>query len=364
MYYKIGIPTVYKWYANCGSSFFLNRVSIMAEVVRRRKPFSRRFSETARRAVRHENIVLVGILAVITAVLAAITKGGTVTPDNIDNIVLFSAPRGLAAIGQFFVILTAGIDLSVGGVSLMCVLFGARLMTLEPMKQIFVGRPFPMIEAIPLMLLLGLGVGAFNGFLVSRVRVPPLIVTLGMWIMAKGAGLLITQGAIYFLPEKLAFIGQGQVAGIPVPTIILIAVAIVAYFILNYTVFGKSVYSVGGNPVCTHLSGIKVPNIQLPVYMISGLMASLAGLVVLSRVLLANNYMMAGFELDSIAACVLGGVSLLGGRGNLVGVIIGVIIIGVINNGMIVMALDPVLQDLVRGAVIFAAVAIDSWRRR
>lgn len=320
--------------------------------------------ETAKRLLRHENTVLFGILAVITAVLAAITKGGTITPDNIDNIVLFSAPRGLAAIGQFFVILTAGIDLSVGGVSLMCVLFGARLMTLEPMKQIFVGRLFPMLAAIPLMLLLGLGVGAFNGFLVSRVRVPPLIVTLSMWIMAKGAGLLITQGSIYFLPEKLAFIGQGEAAGIPVPTIILIVVAIVAYFVLNFTVFGKSVYAVGGNPACAYLSGVKLPNIQLPVYMISGVMASLAGLVVLSRVLLANNYMMSGLELDSIAACVLGGVSLRGGRGNLVGVIIGVIIIGVINNGMIVMALDPILQDLVRGAVIFAAVAIDSWRRR
>lgn len=327
------------------------------------KPAGVRARETAKRVFRHENAVLVGILVVITAVLAAITKGKTVTPDNIKNIVLFSTPRGLAAIGQFFVILTAGIDLSVGGVSLMCVLFGARLMTLEPMKQIFVGRPFSMVEAIPLMLLLGLGVGAFNGLLVSRTRVPALIVTLGMWIMAKGAGLLITQGSIYFLPEKLAFVGQGEVAGVPVPTLILIVLAIVAYFVLNHTVFGQSVYAVGSNPVATHLSGIKVANIQLPVYMISGVMAALAGLVVLARVLLATNYMMKGLELDSIAACVLGGVSLLGGRGNLVGVIIGVMIIGVINNGMTVMALDPTLQDLVRGAVIFAAVAIDSWRR-
>ena len=336
----------------------------MAEIVEKPKPLGARAQETAKRIFRNENAVLVGILVVITAVLAVITRGKTITPDNIRNVVLFSAPRGLAAIGQMFVILTAGIDLSVGGVSLMCILFGARLMTLEPLKQFFLGRPFPIVQAIPLMLLLGLGVGALSGTLVSRVRVPPLIVTLGMWIMAKGGGLLITQGSIYMLPPEIAFIGQGAIAGVPVPTVILIVAAITAYFVLNYTTFGKSVYAVGGNPVSSYLSGVKVPNIQLTVYMISGVMAGLAGLMVLARVLLATNYMMKGLELDSIAACVLGGVSLRGGQGTLIGVIIGVIIIGVINNGMVVMTLDPTLQDLVRGVVIFVAVAVDSWRRR
>jgi ribose/xylose/arabinose/galactoside ABC-type transport system permease subunit len=319
--------------------------------------------EIAKRILGNENTVLISILMVISIVVAVLSRGVSISPTNIKNIVLFSATVGIAAIGQFFVILTAGIDLSLGGVAVMCVLFGARLMTLMVAKQLFAG-PLPIYQAIPIMLLAGLAVGALNGTLVSRVGVPALIVTLGMWIMAKGAGLLISMGSIYRLPRALAFIGQGEIAGIPVSIIILIVVAAIAYFFLYHTPFGKSVYAVGGNPVAAHLSGIRTQNILLVVYMISGTLAALAGLILLSRTLVATNVMAKGLELDSIAACVLGGVSLAGGRGTLIGVIIGVLIIGTINNGMIVLALHPSLQDLVRGAVIFAAVAVDSWRRR
>jgi len=185
-----------------------------------------------------------------------------------------------------------------------------------------------------------------------------------MWIMAKGGGLLISMGSIYSLPRELAFIGQGYIAGIPVAILILIVVFALAYFVLYHTPFGRCIYAVGGNPVTAHLSGIKVKNILLSVYMISGTLAALAGLILLSRTLVATNVMAQGLELNSIAACVLGGVSLFGGRGTLVGVIIGVLIISTINNGMIVLALDPRIQDLVRGGVIFGAVAIDSLRRR
>lgn len=316
-----------------------------------------------KRVFGNENAILIVILLVITAILAVLSGGKSTSPTNIKTIVLFSATIGLAAIGQFFVILTAGIDLSLGGIAVMTVLFGGRLMTLMVAKQLFTG-PLPMYQAIPLMVLAGFAVGALNGTLVSRVGVPALIVTLGMWIISKGAGLLISMGSIYELPRDLAFIGQGYVAGIPVSVVILFVVAAIAYFVLHHTPFGKSVYAVGGNPVAARLSGIKVKNVLLSVYMISGSLAALAGLILLSRTLVATNVMAKGLELDSIAACVLGGVSLAGGRGTLIGVIIGVLIIGTINNGMVVLALDPSLQDIVRGTVIFAAVAIDSWRRR
>jgi len=326
------------------------------------KPSQAKAREITKRILGHENFVLVMILLFITAVMAVISKGVSNSPTNLRNIALFSAHTGVAAIGQFFVILTAGIDLSVGGTAVMVVLLGARLMTLMVAKQLL-GGPLPIYEAIPIMLFAGLCVGAANGTLVSRVGVPALIVTLGMWIMAKGGGLLISMGSIYSLPRELAFIGQGYIAGIPVAILILMVVFALAYFVLYHTPFGRSIYAVGGNPVTAHLSGIKVKNILLSVYMISGTLAALAGLILLSRTLVATNVMAQGLELNSIAACVLGGVSLFGGRGTLVGVIIGVLIISTINNGMIVLALDPRIQDLVRGGVIFGAVAIDSFRR-
>jgi putative xylitol transport system permease protein len=185
-----------------------------------------------------------------------------------------------------------------------------------------------------------------------------------MWILSKGGGLLISMGSIYSLPRELAYIGQGTILGIPVAILILIIIILAAYVILNHTPFGKSVYAVGGNPQAAYFSGIKTKNIILSVYMISGTLASLAGVILLSRTLVATNVMAKGLELDSIAACVLGGVSLRGGRGTLVGVILGVLIIGTISNGLIVLALDPKLQDLVKGGVIFIAVAIDSLRKR
>ena len=319
--------------------------------------------EIAKRVFKHENFVLVIVLLVITVSLAVITKGVSIRSTNIKNIILFSAPRGLVAIGQFFVILTAGIDLSLAGTAVMCVLLGGRMMTLMAAKQIF-HPPLSVTQTIPIMLLAGLVVGAFNGTIVSRVGVPALIVTLGMSIMAKGGGLLISMGSVYELPRELAFIGQGEIGGVPVSIIIFAAVAAVAHFILYHTTFGKSVYAVGGNPVTAYLSGIRTKSVLLTVYMISGVLAALAALILLSRTLVATNVMAQGLELDSIAACVLGGVSLSGGRGSLIGVIIGVLIISTINNGMIVLAVDPRIQDLVRGGVIFAAVAVDSWRRK
>jgi ribose/xylose/arabinose/galactoside ABC-type transport system permease subunit len=317
----------------------------------------------ARRIFRHENAVLVIILVIMLAVMAGITGGRSIDPTNVMNVLLGSAARGVVAIGQAFVILTAGIDLSVGGLALMCALLGAKLVTERP--EHLLAYPAPLGLAIPLMLLTGLGVGLLNGSLVSRVHIPPLIVTLGMWIITGGGGLIISEGHhIMGIPRSLAFFGQGYIGPIPVPVVVFIVAAVIAYFVLNYTTFGRDIYAVGGNPVSAYLSGINVPRILTSVYIISGFMAALAGLITLSRNLMATNLMVSGLELDSIASVVVGGVSLFGGRGNLIGVVIGVIIMGVVNNGLIVMAIDPTLQQLVKGSVIFAAVAVDTLRRR
>jgi len=312
--------------------------------------------DITRRFMRHENGVLVIILIVMIVVMGIITKGLTITRDNVTNIWLQSSMRGIAAIGQLFVILTAGIDLSIGGVALTVAILGAKLMT---------GQPTISVAAIAAMLAVGAGIGVFNGSLVSRIGMPALIVTLGMWQMTKGFSYLLCRGqTILNLPPPLNFFGAGYVAGVPVPVIIFIAVAVVAYFVLNYTSFGRSVYAVGGNPVSAWLSGIKVNNVLFAVYVIAGFLGALAGFVMMSRVMIGGLTTVVGLELDSIAAVVIGGVSLMGGRGNVIGAVIGVIILGVINNGMNVFAVSPAYQDIVKGAIIIAAVAADYVRRR
>ncbi len=314
------------------------------------------FRATAQRFIRHENGILIVVLVAIASGLAGVTAGRTASPGNVSNILLQSSTRGIASIGQLFVLLTGGIDLSVGGLAIMTAILGASLMT---------GTTTLTSGPIALMLLLGIAVGTFNGALVSRVGMPSLIVTLGVWQITKGFGYLITGGeSIRNLPEQVSFFGAGEVAGVPVPVIIFIAVAATAYFVLYYTTFGRRIYAAGGNPLAAWLSGTNVPNIQLSVFIISGFLASLAGFILMARAMAGSLAMVAGLELDSIAAVTIGGVSLAGGRGTLIGAVIGVIILGVISNGMNVYGLDPNLQDIVKGTIIIAAVAVDSIRRK
>ncbi|MBA7620272.1 Ribose import permease protein RbsC [subsurface metagenome] len=333
----------------------------MAEIVEKPKRFSAR--EVARRVFRHENAILVVILIAIVAGISSRTKGLTTSRGNIMNVTLQSSMRGLASIGQAFVILTGGIDISIGGLALASACLGAGLMTSEYYN--IIGTPLPISIGIGIMLLVGLGVGAFNGLLISRIGMPALIVTLAMWQILTGIGYQVTGGTTFlYLPQSLAFFGQGYIAGVPVPVIIFVAAAVAAYFVLYHTTFGRSVYAVGGNPVSTWLSGVNVKRVQLTVYVISGFLAALAGVIALSRAMAASLYTAAGLELDSIASVVIGGVSLAGGRGTLIGPIIGVFIIGVINNGLNAMGVPPQSQDILKGVIILVAVMIDHLRRR
>jgi ribose/xylose/arabinose/galactoside ABC-type transport system permease subunit len=215
------------------------------------------------------------------------------------------------------------------------------------------------------MLLAGTGWGVVNGLSVSRIGMPALIVTLAMWQIASGLGFQISGGvSIGELPDNLAFLGSGIVAGIPMPVIFFIAVAAVSYFVLNHTTFGRSVYATGGNVISAWLSGIKVKKILLSVYVISGFLAGLASVIMTSRVMSTSLRTLEGLELDSIASAAVGGVSLAGGKGSLVGVVLGALIIGVVNNGMCVLEANPAVRGIIKGVIIFAAVAIDYMRRR
>ena len=336
----------------------------MSGNMERPREFSHTAGYIARRFFRNENATLLGVLIALIGGMAVITNGLTISRANMMNILLQSSIRGVASVGQAFVMLSAGIDVSVGGIGLMSAILGASLMTKAPYLNI-IGYPVSLYGVIPIMLLVGAAWGVINGLSVSRIRMPALIVTLAMWGITGGVGFQISGGrSISSLPDQMAFVGQGRILGIPVPVIIFIVVAVIAYFVLEHTTFGRSVYAVGGNPVSAWLSGINVKNVQFMVYVISGFLAGSAGVILTGRVMSASMRTLGGLELDSIAAVCVGGVSLAGGKGTLIGAIIGVLIIGVINNGMSVLGAGPAVQGIVKGAIIFTAVAIDYTRRR
>ena len=326
------------------------------EITSNRDSRSGRVRKALKTIMSHENAVLLVVLIGMMVGLTWATNGTFGKPANIRNVLLQSAERGIASVGQTFVVLTAGIDVSIGGVALMSLIIGALMME---------GTTAVPVGPIAVMLLFGIGIGAFNGSMVSRLGLPALIVTLGVWEASHGVSFLISGGeTIWNLPEFITYIGQGRIGGMPVPVIIFIIIAAIGYYVLRYTTFGRSVYAVGGNPMSAWLSGIKVKNILFSVYAIAGFLAALAGLLIMGRVGCASTVTAGGLELDSIAATVVGGVSLMGGRGNIIGVVIGTIIISVIRNGMNIMGLHPAFHSIAKGVVIIVAVAIDYIRRR
>lgn len=334
----------------------------MAEIAEQKGKAS--FRDIARRVVRYEDATLALVLVGIIIGMGAATGWKSTAIRNIRQVVVATAATGVSAIGQAFVILTAGIDLSVAGVAFGTSALGGSLMT-DMLVRNIIGHQAPIWQGIPAMLAMGAGFGAISGLVVSRVGVPPLIATLGIWQIAHGTGFQLTRGfTITRMLESLRPIGQGYVAGFPVPGIILIVAAVVSYFVWNYTTYGKSIFAVGSNPAAAYLSGIKVKNILLSVYIISAIMFTLAGLIFTTRVMSVSYQSFSGMELQSIAAAVVGGMSLSGGKGSIIGVVIGSFIIGVITNGMNILGADPFLEGTVLGVLVLVAVGIDFWRRK
>lgn len=215
------------------------------------------------------------------------------------------------------------------------------------------------------MLLAGMGWGSVNGVLVSVVGIPALISSLGLWQITEGAGIAVSKGHdIGWQPDGMIWWGSGEVAGVPVPVIIFVAVAIIAYFVLNHTTYGRSVYATGSNPLTAWLSGVNVKRVLFSVYAIAGFLAGLAAFTMLGRMLFASNRSLEGLEIDSIAAATVGGISLMGGRGTLIGVVLGTLVIGVVNNAMTVLNADPATTGIVKGTIIILAVIVDYIRRR
>ncbi len=274
------------------------------------------------------------------------------TIHNIFNVLRQVSINALIAFGMTFVILTGGIDLSVG----------STLALTGAVTAGFLAGGMDPILAMSLGLLLGAVLGAINGIIIAKGKVAPFIATLATMTIYRGLTLVYTEGKpISGLGDSLSFqlLGKGYFFGIPVPIVTMILSFAVLYFILKKTTFGRRVYAVGGNEEASKLSGINVDRIKIYVYSLTGALAALAALILTSRLNSAQPTAGNMFELDAIAAVVLGGTSLTGGHGWIVGTVIGALIIGVLNNGLNLIGVSSFFQQVVKGAVILIAVLLD-----
>lgn len=296
---------------------------------------------------------LLGLIA-LSAVLWGLTPH-FLTVSNLLNVAQQTSINAVIAAGMTFVIVSGGIDLSVGSiVALSGVVLGTALQD---------GQPAAV--ALPLALAVGTACGLVNGTLVSWGGLPPFIVTLGMMSVARGAALVFTEGRpVSGFDGGFRSIATGTVASIPAPVLLTVAIYIAAHLVLTRTVFGRYVYAIGSNEEATRLSGVPVRFHKMMVYGVSGLMSAIAAVMLTARLNSAQPIAGMMYELDAIAAAVIGGTSLMGGIGTLPGTLIGALIMGVLRNGLNLLGVSSFLQQIVIGGVIVGAVLVDTVLKR
>ncbi|PIC58352.1 MULTISPECIES: ribose ABC transporter permease [Sporosarcina] len=292
----------------------------------------------------------IGLLLIV--VIISIMSPSFLTLNNLFNVLRQVSINALIAFGMTFVILTGGIDLSVGSILALTGAVTAGMMSggMDPILAMLLG------------VLLGVLLGAINGLIIAKGKVAPFIATLATMTIFRGLTLVYTEGRpISGLGDSFTFqmLGKGYIFGIPVPVITMAISFAVLYFILKKTTFGRRVYAVGGNEEASRLSGINVDRVKIYVYSLAGGLTAIASLILTSRLNSAQPTAGNMFELDAIAAVVLGGTSLTGGRGWIVGTLIGALIIGVLNNGLNLIGVSSFFQQVVKGAVILIAVLLD-----
>ncbi|GAB1534472.1 ribose ABC transporter permease [Geovibrio sp. ADMFC3] len=295
---------------------------------------------------------LLGLL--ILAVIVSLLSPRFLTLSNILNVLRQTSINAVMAAGMTFVILTGGIDLSVGSILAIC---GA-------VAAFMIANGFDPYISIATTLLLGTVLGAFAGVIITKGKVQPFIATLVAMTLLRGATLVFTDGrpistGFDEASDIFSWFGTGYILGVPVPVFIMLLVFAVSYYILKYTRFGRYVYAVGGNEEASRLSGVRVNRVKTAVYAISGLLSALAGIIITARLSSAQPTAGAGYELDAIAAVVLGGTSLAGGVGTIFGTLIGALIIGILNNALNLMNVSSYYQMIAKGAVILIAVLMD-----
>lgn len=300
------------------------------------------------------NLTNIGVYLtlVVLVVIFSLLSSNFLTAGNMINLFRQIAINGLIAIGMTMVITTGGIDLSVGSILGLTAMVSAYLMV----------TGVPPIIAVLVCLALGALLGLINGFIIAQYKLQAFIVTLATMTTFRGLTYVISDGKpISNISDSalFSFIGKGDILGIPIPIFIFFIAFGIAYVVLNKTVFGRNVYATGGNETAAKLSGVDVKKTHIMVYVISGFLAALAGLILISRLNSAQPTLGDGYELDAVAAVVIGGTSLAGGRGRISGTLIGILILGVISNGLNIIGVSSFYQEIVKGLIILVAVFLD-----
>lgn len=283
-------------------------------------------------------------------------------PANLAIIMRFTATFGILAIGEVLVIITGGIDLSVGSMVALTGVLVAWLMQ----KGAFGIASFGVVPAILIVLAFSALVGLWHGFFVTKVGVPAFIITLGTWLIASGAAANLTRGYPIVFPSGHPFLvlGQGELSWVPIMFVVLIIVALIVAFILSFTTLGRHLYAVGGNREAARVSGVKVDGVRMFSYATCSVMAGITGILLASRLGQGTPVVGSAYELWAISATVIGGTSLFGGEGTVLGAVLGAAIMGVMQNGMVLENVSSYRQSIILGIVLVGAVTWDTLRRR
>ncbi len=295
---------------------------------------------------------LVGLVAVCVAMVFA--SDSFLSAANLENVLRQVSINAIIGVGMTCVIVTGGIDLSVGSVMALSGTLAAGLLVAGANGA----------AALAAGIGVGVALGAANGLFVAFAGMPPIIVTLATMGIARGLALIYTGGyPIDGLPDWVRFFGSGKVLGVQMPVLTMLAVYALAWLMLERMPFGRYVYAIGGNEHATRLSGVRVSRVKLAVYTFAGLTSALAALVLTGRLMSGQPNAGGGFELDAIAAVVMGGTSIAGGRGSIVGTLVGALLLGVLNNGLNMIGVNPYVQNVIKGAIILLAIYIGRERR-
>ena len=309
-----------------------------------------------------DSSVLRPLIALLVMALAmTFLSDNFATTDNMFNVFRQVSVNLCISVGMTMVILTGGIDLSVGSILAFSGAIAAGLMKNGISVQwadTYIG--FTFLGCVLAALLIGGALGFFNGLMVSRFKVPPFVATLAMLTIARGATMLYTNGyPITGIGNEFTYLGTGWFLGIPMPVWVALIIILFFIFFMRKSKAGRYIYAIGGNEKATRLSGININKVKITVYTLTGILCAVAGLLVTARLDSAQPNAGGGYELDSIAAVVIGGTSLSGGKGSILGTVIGALIIGVLNNGLVLLNVSPFWQQVIKGFVILLAVMID-----
>jgi ribose transport system permease protein len=319
---------------NNQSVFFKNFGSRLGTIMKKNVPF----------------LILIFLVVLFTFIAPNFMSFG-----NLRTLIRQISFAGISAVGLIFVMISGGIDLSIGSQ----IVFSNVLLAI-----MMVDWKLPIGVAIPLILVVGSGLGAINGLLCIKLKIHPLIITLGTSAIFKGMGYIINQSRnIMGFPESFRWFGQGYVLGIPVPVIVLIIVALIGSFILMKTYFGRQIFALGGNEEAARLAGVNINRMKFTLFVICSFFSAITTVLLLSRVFAGQTFTGQGLEFDCLTAALLGGVSFKGGEGTIFGLMVGMVIIGVLNNAMQLASFPDFSQTVVKGAVLLIAVAFDVYQK-